>query len=207
MGRSKQPKEVTVVAKIVPTTPPAQIVEFDVEPKTVKVGNTATVKYKVANASKVTLQPLGVDLAVSGQDSYSFIASTPGKMELMITAYNAQNQAVEKSVTLNVVDESQARILVFQALLNGQPLGENEVEPATPLQIEWQVTNAARVEVTPPIGISTDRGTLELLAPETTTTYTLTAIDAKGLRVTQKVTVRVVKPPESSPVMGPSGGG
>jgi hypothetical protein len=207
MGKSKQPKEVTVVAKIVPTPPAAQILEFDVEPKTIKVGGAATIKYRVANASKVTLQPLGVDLAVSGQDSYSFIAENPGKMTLMITAYNAQNQAVEKSVTLNVIDESQARILVFKALLNGAPLGQVEVEPATPIQIEWQVTNAARVEVSPPIGISSDRGTLELLAPETTTTYTLTAVDNKGLRVTEKITIKVVKPPPSSPVMGPSGGG
>jgi hypothetical protein len=207
MGRSRSPLEATVVAKIVPKPPAAEIISFDVSPKTVNVGETATITYKVNNASKVTLQPLGVDLAVSGQDTYSFIAENPGKMTLMITAYNVQNQAVEKSVSLNVVDVSQARILVFQAMLNGAPLGNTEVQPATPIQIEWHVTNVARVDVQPPIGITTERGTMELLAPETTTTYTLTAVDAKGLRVTGKITIKVAKPPESSPVMGPSGGG
>ena len=207
MGRSKLPREVTVVAKIIPKPPAAQILTFEVEPRTVKVGGTATVKYKVAGASKVTLQPLGVDLAVAGQDSYSFIAETPGQLTLKLTAYNAQNESVEKSVTLNVTEESAARILVFSATVNGAPLGETEVEPGTPIQIEWHVTNAARIDVNPPIGISTDRGTLELVAPETTTTYTLTAVDAKNLRVTDKIVVRVKKPPESSPVMGPMGGG
>lgn len=206
MGRSRTPREVTVVAKIVPQPPAAKILAFDVEPGTVKVGGTATVTYRVADASKVTLQPLGVDLAVSGQDTYSFIAESPGRMTLLLTAYNAQNQSVEKSVTLNVVDESQARILVFRATVNGAPLGNDEVAPGTPINIEWHVTNAARIEVSPPIGISSDRGTLELLAPETTTTYTLTAVDAKNLRVSEKVVVKVVKPPPSSPVMGPPGG-
>jgi hypothetical protein len=206
MGRSKQPREVTVVAKIVPQPPAAQILTFSVEPSTVNVGATATVKYKVSSAAKVTLQPLGVDLAVSGQDTYSFIAENPGKMTLLLTAYNAQNQAVEKSVTLNVVDVSDARILVFKATLNGAPLGSTEVDPGAPIQIEWQVTNAARIEVSPPIGISTDRGSLELVAPETTTTYTLTATDSKGLRVVERIKVNVKKPPESSPVMGPGGG-
>ncbi|MEO7453594.1 MAG: hypothetical protein ABIV13_02390 [Fimbriimonadales bacterium] len=207
MGRSRNPRETTVVAKIVQQPPAAEILSFEVEPKTVNVGDTATIKYKVANASKVTLQPLGVDLAVSGQDTYTFIAENPGKMTLMITAYNVQNQAVEKSLMLNVVDVSQARILVFQASINGTPLGGTEVQPAAPIQIEWHVTNAARIDVLPQIGISTDRGTMELLAPETTTTYTLSAVDAKGLRVSQKITIKVAKPPESSPVMGPSGGG
>jgi hypothetical protein len=91
-------------------------------------------------------------------------------------------------------------------MVNGAPIGDTEVEPATPIQIEWHVTNAARIEVSPPIGISTDRGTMELLAPETTTTYTLTARDSKGLRVSEKITIKVVKPPPSSPVLGPGGG-
>ena len=206
MGRSRTPKEVTVVAKIVPKPPPAQIVSFDVEPKTVSVGATATITYKVANAIKVTLQPLGVDLAVSGQDSYSFIAETPGKMTLELTAYNAQNQAVEKSVTLTVVDQSDARILIFRALKDGTPLGDTKVEPSTPIQIEWQVTNAARIDVVPPIGISTDKGTLELVAPEQTTTYTLTATDSKGRKSVSRLKLNIEKTSSPVPPMGPSGG-
>src|SRR5690606_16052152 len=123
-------------------------------------------------ASKVTLQPLGVDLAIAGQDSYSFIAETPGQLTLKLTAYNAQNESVEKSVTLNVNEESAAQILIFSATLNGAPLGETEAKPGTPIQIEWHVPNAARIDVNPPIGITTDLGTLVLLAPETPTTYT-----------------------------------
>jgi hypothetical protein len=206
MGRTRTPREVTVVAKIVPKPPPAQILSFEVEPDSINVGQTATVTYKVANATKVTLQPLGVDLAVSGQDSYSFIAETPGKMKLELTAYNAQNQAVVKSLTLNVIDQSEARILIFRALKDGVALGQSKVEPATPLQIEWQVTNAARIDVTPPIGISTDKGTLELIAPEETTTYTLTATDAKGRKTVGKIKINVEKTSSPVPPMGPSGG-
>jgi len=206
MGKSRKPREVTVVAKIVPTPPPAQISSFDVEPKSVLVGATATVSYKVANATKVMLEPLGVDLAVSGQDSYSFIAETPGKMRLVLTAYNAQNQAVTKEVTLTVTDQSDARILVFRALKDGVPIGDSELQPGTPLQIEWQVTNAARIETSLPVGIASDKGMLEFLAPTETTTYTLTATDAKGRKMTEKVVIKIVKPETVPPPMGPGGG-
>ncbi|MDQ2985731.1 MAG: hypothetical protein M3R13_03280 [Armatimonadota bacterium] len=205
MGRSRTPREVTVVAKIVPKPPPAQIVSFEVDPNSVNLGQTATIKYKVANATKVTLQPLGVDLPVSGTDSYTFIAEAPGKMTLLLTAYNAQNQAVEKSVTLNVVDQTDARILIFRATVNGERLGTTEIAPGTPVQIEWQVTNAARIEVSPPIGISSDRGTLELLAPETTTTYTLTATDSKNRKATERIKISVVKTSSPVPPIGPGG--
>jgi len=206
MGKSRTPREVTVVAKIVPTTPPAQIAAFDVDPKTVTVGGTATVTYKVLNAAKVMLEPLGVDLAVSGQDSYTFIAEIPGKMTLVLTAYNAQNQAVKKEISFTVVDQSDARILVFRATKDGTPIDKSELQPGTPIQIEWQVTNAARIEVSPPIGIASDRGILELIAPSETTTYTLTATDAKGLKVAEKIVVRIVKPDAVPPPMGPGGG-
>jgi hypothetical protein len=177
-----------------------------VEPKSVVIGGTATVTYKVENATKVMLEPLGVDLAVSGQDSYSFIAEAPGKMTLVLTAYNAQNQAVKKEVSFTVVDQSEARILVFRAMKDGAPISETELEPGTPIQIEWQVTNAARIEVAPPIGIASDRGTLELIAPAETTTYTLTATDAKGRKVVGKVVLKIVKPESVPPPMGPGGG-
>jgi hypothetical protein len=206
MGRSRTPREVTVVAKIVPKPAPAQITAFEVEPKSVVIGGTATVTYKVENATKVMLEPLGVDLAVSGQDSYSFIAEAPGKMTLVLTAYNAQNQAVKKEVSFTVVDQSEARILVFRAMKDGAPISETELEPGTPIQIEWQVTNAARIEVAPPIGIASDRGTLELIAPAETTTYTLTATDAKGRKVVGKVVLKIVKPESVPPPMGPGGG-
>ena len=204
LGRSKLPREVTVVAKIEPRPQPAFIAEFSASPRSVHVGDTVKISYKVTNASKILLQPLSVDLPVSGLDSYDFIAEQPGSMNLTLTAYNAKNEAVSKTVTIRVTEESVAKILEFRAMVDGEPLKDREVDPLTPVSIEWHVSNAEIVKLDPGVPSASLQGGLTV-APEKTTTYTLTAIDNAGRPAVMRITVKVKKPvpPPQPPPMGP----
>ncbi len=207
MGRSRAPRQLTVVARIEPQPQPAFIASFTVSRRNVNVGDTVTVNYKVSNATKVQLQPLGVDLPVKGLDSYDFIAEQPGNMTLKLTAYNVKNEAVSRTQTISVRDVSTAKILVFKALLNGEALGSREVDVGTLVGIEWHVSNAEIVRVEPDIGIGTSQGALSFV-PEKTAQYKLTAIDSSGRPAVSRITIKVKKPapaPTEPPPMGPPG--
>jgi hypothetical protein len=198
LGMSR-PGQVTITVKIPPPTPSAVIESFNVSPKSCSVGDTITVRYRVRDAVRISLQPLGIDLAVKGEDAHTFIADTPGTMALKLVAYNAKNEAVSRTLTITVADKSDARILVFRALLNGEPITEGqEVELGTTVTIEWQVTNAARIEVEPRIALSGDRGTVDVVVDKSIA-YKLTALDSNGRAATARITLKAKTQPSPLP--------
>jgi hypothetical protein len=192
---------VTVVPKQV--IPEPEIATFAITPTKATVGDTLRVRYRVANAVKVLLQPIGVELPVN-QERFEFVAERAGRVEYRLMAYNAEGKATTKSATVEVAELSQARVIEFRALVNGVPIREDEeVEAFSRVTIEWQVEGAARVEIRPSIGLVSPTGTTDVM-PERTTTYTLTAKDDQGRAVTAEITVKVKSQDREA---APTGGG
>lgn len=197
--------EVTTTVTVLPKAviPEPEIASFSIIPAKANLGDTLRVRYRVANAVKVLLQPIGVELPVN-QEQFEFVAERAGRIEYRLIAYNNEGKAVTKSAAVEVAELSQARVIEFRALMNGVPLKANEeVEPFTRVTIEWQVERAARVEIRPSIGLVSATGTMDVM-PERTTTYILTAKDDQGRAVTAQITVGVKAQDREA---APAGGG
>lgn len=194
--------ESTVTVRFPVEAPAAKIDSFSLSPKEVNLGDTVTISYKVRDAAKVELLPFGVDLPVN-LNTYDLRADQAGSLEVTLVAYNSANKAVSETRKLTVKEKSEAKILVFRALLNGEPLKDQEIEPNTPLTIEWQVTNAARIEIEPRIpGFTGEaRGTIDIVTDKSTQ-YTLTAVDSSNRPAIAKLSIKV-KAPEPAPSEGP----
>lgn len=192
---------VTVVPKQV--IPEPEVASFTITPSKANVGDTLRVRYRVANAVKVLLQPIGIELPVN-QEQFEFVAERAGRVEYRLMAYNAEGKAATKSATVEVAELSRARVIEFRALVNGVPIREGEeVDPFSRVTIEWQVEGAARVEIRPSIGLVSATGTTDVM-PERTTKYTLTAKDDQGRAVTAEITVNVKSQDREAT---PTGGG
>lgn len=192
---------VTVLPKVV--TPEPEIAAFSISPAKANVGDTLRVRYRVTNAVKVLLQPVGIELPVN-QEQFEFVAERAGRTEYRLVAYDGEGRAVTKSATVEVTELSQARVIEFRALVNGVPIKpDEEVDPFTRVTIEWQVERAARVEIRPSIGVVSGNGTMDVM-PERTTAYTLTAKDDQGRAVSAELTVKVKSQDREA---APTGGG
>ncbi|MER3413854.1 MAG: hypothetical protein C4341_06375 [Armatimonadota bacterium] len=196
--------EVTTTVTVLPkeVIPEPEIGSFAITPAKANLGDTLRVRYRVSNAVKVLLQPVGIELPVNQQE-FEFVAERAGRVEYHLVAYNAEGKAVTKSASVEVAELSQARIIEFRALVNGVPIKQDEeVEPFSRVTIEWQVEGAARVEIRPSIGLVSATGATDVM-PEQTTTYTLTAKDSQGRAVTAEITVRIKAPErDASPSRG-----
>lgn len=201
VGTSKQAQELTVTVRDPVQIALPDIVSFRLSPRSAKIGDTVKVEYEVRNASKIVLQPDRIDLPVD-QNSFLLNTTQAGEKEYMLVAYNSEGKTVTKKYTIHVVQPSDARILSFQAQVDGKKLGKTEIEPLTRVTLAWQVSGAERVELEPGLGkLTGTEGTVDV-NPDKTTTYILTATDSKGIAVTQKITVKV-KLPTPPPDEGP----
>lgn len=200
--------EVTTVVTVLPkqVTPEPEIESFSITPAKASLGDTLRVRYRVVNAVKVLLQPVGIELPVN-QEQFEFAAERAGRIEYRLVAYNEDGKAATRSATVEVAELSQARVIEFRALVNGIPIkADEEIEPFSRVTIEWQVERAARVEIRPSIGLVGATGTTDVM-PERTTTYTLTAKDDQGRAVTAEITVKVkAQEREATPTGGGDGG-
>ncbi len=204
VGQSREVK-VTVTA-VPPTQIPEPVIKtFSISPKSANVGDTLTVRYEVENAARILLQPIGLELPIN-LTQFEFQADKPGAIEYRLIAYSADGKATDARFKVQVDQPSQARIIEFRALQSGLPIPEEGVEPYSRVTLEWQVENAARVDIAPGLGRVNATGSVEVF-PERTTTYTLTAKDANGKPVTAQITIVVKEPPTAGGARSDSGGG
>jgi redox-sensitive bicupin YhaK (pirin superfamily) len=113
-----------------------------------------------------------------------------GSNEFVLTAYNAKQETVRQTVTVKGIKGSKARVI--SARVTPTAL---EAEGGTAV-LEWQVTNAVRIElvidgVTQVLAGAT--GTLDLPVTKTTK-LKLVAYDDEGLTLAREFVV-TVKPP------------
>ncbi|MFN8140660.1 MAG: hypothetical protein U0R49_12770 [Fimbriimonadales bacterium] len=202
-GAKSDPLIVKINPQQPPSVPMPKVENFSVDKRNVKLGEAITIEYSASNAERIVLQPTGEALPLN-MNSYKLAMTQPGSHEFSIIAYNKINQAAQsKSITITVSEPSEASVISFQALLAGQPLGDQEVDQGTLVSLEWQVSGASRVEIS---GLGElpelEKGTVDV-SPQKTTSYTLTVKDSKGRASSSKVTIKVKAPPPSSDPKAP----
>ncbi len=187
--------------------PPPEIIDFKIVPANLAVNQTFVVKYKLGRyVAKAILVPTGTPLDPKINE-IELVATRAGTIVYKIVAENSDGRAVEKSITVHVIDKSLASFVKFDATPN----------PVDPLdgrvRITWQLTNAARAELKQGdqvVEVDKSGGTREVAVSQETV-LTLIAYDDQGRTVEKKIRIRVreVKPP-TEPVPNPgsaTGGG
>lgn len=203
-GRKSAPfDEIEVIAKI-PEQEPLPVIEaMTVSPAKTTPGTTVTVTYKVQNADRIILQPFNYTLPINFE-TFQFTASGEGRIELTLTAFNKSGQAAQKTATLTVEVPSKAQITMFRASLLGDPIGDREIEPDTPITLEWSVAGAARAMIDPAVpDFDVERGSATVFLRRTTT-FTLTVYDSDNRPVSQKITIKIKQPVGVAPGDGGS---
>jgi hypothetical protein len=167
-----------------PTVPPPSITRLSADPKRVRLGEPFILRYKLGSSvEKAVLSPVGTEL----DPALTELEVTPGRtgeVTYTVVAYNSKGETVRQSVTVNVIDESDANIAVFRA----EPTMVQAPETRTTLT--WLVTGAIKVELTVNNQVMTVNESGPMSFDITAKTqFILTAYDAKGRSVKQKIVV------------------
>lgn len=180
-------KEVTITVNRAPLPPPPVILSFTAEPEQVYQGEPVMLRWKVRNATILILTPPGqsLDPATPGFEHKPNRTTT-----YILIAKNSAGKLVQKSVRVEVLEPSQAQVVLFTA-------SPTEVSPGSLVTLRWEVQGAVKVEIDQGVGeVDPVSGQVEL-TPQKTTLYTLTATDANGRQVKASVTVKVKQEPPS----------
>lgn len=182
-----------------PTVPAPTIDELSVDRTTIKLGEPFVLHYKVGpSVTSLVLQPSGLDLDPA-LDEREIVPSRSGKLEYTLVARNSANQQVEKAFTVNVVDESDARIQFFTS--SAKKVTQDDPH----IVLNWKVYSAEGVEVGPAGQTPTSvdpAGSMEFTL-SAKTTFILTAFDAKGRKTTQSIVVDFAALPANPLPEGP----
>ena len=182
-----------VTIDVAPVVAPAEITKFYTDTKRVKLGTSFVVKWKVANATKVEIAPLGLTPSPDNE-SQEITPTTTGEQTVALIATNSEGKTVRKTLTVEVYDESDAHILAFAA----DPPTAKE-ESGGKVTLSWQTSGAARVELkvgtNDPIPVDANASSTRDVVVTTKTPCTLTAYDDKGRQVSRTIKILYEKAP------------
>jgi hypothetical protein len=159
-------------------TAPVQIVRFQASPDRIRAGQQSTIDWQVLNADSVTITEIGA-VPANGTRSVSPRATT----QYRLTATN-RNGSASATTTVVVEEEPMAAFTACSV----SPMNIMAGESAT---ILFATSNAESLSISGGIGPVATSGT-QVVTPTQTTTYTLTANNARG-PVTCNVTVQVTQ--------------
>lgn len=183
-------KDVVIEVGSPPTVPDARIVLFEIKPTRQRVGEAFVVRYRVEGATKILLEPTGVQLDPTTSER-ELTAQRSGRITYRLLAQNSAGKTVSRSFDVTVTDESLAEIVQFEA-------DPAEIDPAVGLiRLTWKITDATRAilavngqaQEIDPAG-----GTKELQLTEATT-LTLRAFDSQGKASEKTIKLPVKRPP------------
>lgn len=196
----------TVLVDTPPVVPQVAIDKFYTETNRVKIDTPFVVHWKVQNAIKVAVTPVADDLSPE-LESQEITPRKLGEQEYTLVAFGTDGKSVKKTISVQVYDESEARILAFGA----DPTTAKEEEGGK-TTLSWQVTGAERVELSVG-GAGPDKvdptGSQEFTITGKTL-FVLTAIDIKGRKTSKTVKVLfekpviVINPPVDPPTTDPN---
>jgi hypothetical protein len=167
---------VDTVSVTTSATQAVQIVRFQAVPDSIRSGQQSTLDWQVLNADSVTISEIG-SVSANGQRAVSPTRTT----QYRLTARNTRGEASAIAV-VTVEEQPAAQFLACTA----SPLNIVSGESST---LTYSTANADTVTITPGIG-SVETSGSRVVSPTQTTTYTLTANNARG-PVTCAVTVSV----------------
>ncbi|MBS1707291.1 MAG: hypothetical protein JSS65_01070 [Armatimonadetes bacterium] len=199
--RKSQDMTKTLMVEERKEAPMPEIVLFEIKPGKVRMGDTFLVAYKLGpSVTEARLMPVDRPLELNG-DSIQLKADMVGTVVYKLIAKNADGKTVDKSVTVNVVQESKAQISKFVVA----PL---EVDPLTNrVTVEWACSQATKVQLLvgdQTIDLDVNGGKQDVTVLKDST-ITLTATDSDGLVVQKKIEVKM-KHTDSTPPVGSTTG-
>ena len=187
----KTEESLSVIVREPDKGPAPDITSLSASPTKIKLGQSFLIKYKFnENVKRAVLGPMQQELNLQ-IDTLSITPTQSGDITYTVAAYNESGVSVTKSVTVSVVDTSDATILGFD-------VSPKEATADNPkVLVTWQVTNAARIELkvgdaSPTIVDANNSQEIEVKAK---TELILRAVDAKGRETTRRIVVPVAKPP------------
>jgi hypothetical protein len=172
-GTTTQSVTVTVGAAGSP-----QIVRFAADPNSIPAGGTVTLSWSTSNASTVSISPNVGTVTANGSTTVSPAATTT----YTLTATNSAG-SVTATATVTVTGSSIPQIVTFVAT-------PQNISPGQSTKLCWQVNGSSNISITPGVGTNLNSNDCATVSPATTTTYTLTAINAAG-QIQGNVTVNV----------------
>jgi hypothetical protein len=154
-----------------------EIIRFQASPTNIRSGQSSTIDWQILNADSVTISGLGTVDAKNGTRAVTPTTTT----QYTLTARNSVSQATA-TTTITIEETPAAQFLACSV----SPTNITAGESAT---INYATANADSVSISGGIGTVPNNGT-RVVTPTATTTYTLTATNARG-PVTCGVTVTV----------------
>jgi len=195
-GRRESP---VMTRKFVATEPPKvpdpEIFAFRAKADHVTLGSKVLLEYAInESVTSLILYPNNMTLDPSVRATEIEVdAAREGDVTYTLVAKNAKGVDVQKSFRVNVVKATKANIIAFRSS------ELKATDPAVPVTLEWQISNAVRAEIfdgSKTETVDAKSGQLSVNVAKTTT-YVLTAYDADGL--TAKRTVKVIFAPPANP--------
>jgi hypothetical protein len=154
------------------------VVIFDANPRTITVGQSATMVWNVTGANSVTLDPGLGTMSPAG-------STTVSPAETTTYTLNASGLTGNVSRSVTIVVNPLPVVAAFDITPNTITVGGSAV-------LQWNVTGATTARIDPDIGTVPLSGG-QSISPAATTTYILTASNSSS-SVTRAVTV-IVNPP------------
>jgi len=164
-GSTDQPSVVSLTVE----KPLAPVIEdFSASPLTIQSGRAAMLRWRVRNATEVSIPGIGPVRPQSSQPVF------PTESRTYVLEAKGAGGSVSRSaaVTVTIPAGAPPNIVAF----SGDPVTIKAGEAAV---LRWQVTNASNVRIDHGIGGVDASGVLRVL-PETTTTYKLFASNNRG---------------------------
>ncbi|ADV68667.1 FHA domain-containing serine/threonine-protein kinase [Deinococcus maricopensis] len=173
-----------------------QIRTFKPSIEAVKKGESITLTWDVANATTVTIDPLGTVPARGSR-----VLQPQQNTTYTIEASNGSG-APARAVTAVTVTARPPKITVFN-------VSPTRVEAGGTVRVRWKTEDAQTVELLTGTGSQTigPEGELIAPAPVQSTDFTLTATNAEAIAVTRSQPLTVVPKPVVTPPPPPAGGG
>lgn len=185
-----------------PPVPDPVIERFDISPRSVKLGDSLLIKYRLGDSvTSATLEPANINLE-KALEQMRITADIAGPVTYRIVAMNAAGKTTSKSVTVQVVEGSDASIVYFKVEPSKLPFQGGSVV------VNWQVSKAARIVLragSEEFTLESDSGSREFVVGSSTE-FSLVAYDAQGKTITRKQRVDVEAPPEMNPTTATTGG-
>lgn len=195
-GRKSPEQTLTLTVQAPPVILPPKISDFHLDSSNLTFGQPFTIHYKVQNATKLMLLPVGKELDPS-LDEIQVVADNLQTKTYTLVATNAAGQADRAQVSVRVTQPSQAKIIAFTA-------NPSELSLPAGVTLSWQVNDkAVRIELSANGQTQVEQATGSVVVnPDKTTVYTLTAYDEQGLTSVKTVKVTVKPPPPINPGPG-----
>ncbi|MFN7171588.1 MAG: FixG Ig-like domain-containing protein [Fimbriimonadaceae bacterium] len=197
--RPSTTRTLEVVLQDRPETPLPTIEQFSANQTEVPLNSPVIFSYTLGpGVTRAFLSPPGVELDLR-LTSYTWTPNVAGKVNVTLTAENAEGATTRREVTLNVVEKSEASIVKFGVKPTTLEFGGGDV------LVEWQTSGAVRVEIS--VNGSSSivdpmQGSRQFYVSETSNIQ-ITAYDQRGRTVTQSARVEVAAAPQPPPDPAP----